>query len=421
MDLPEHLSLAASRSYRPIPAWLRPDGEWVGGAILRELNTPVGVALFDTYRDLMLWLLLAPPHRSRAFGVDAHEPRTVELDTVAVPPELAPSLRTLSEIYRGTISGPDVSSACFGVAGWAELAGAHHTRLEYTQAAALAEPQNAAYSLSTAEHARSVGQFPRAESWFRRTIKLARVTEDHGIYVRGYLGLGTIYQRTGNGPAAKATIERALRNARRWRLRHLTGIAHHDLIEVFSDKGDLRRAYEHARAAEQHYDSPVYRARLAADVAVLWVRVGATQRAAAVFETILPHAPNEGIRAVWSAWLARSAAACGSVEKYEAARERVFVAVTRSGDPMRNAEAAIITAWSDLALGAWERAASAAALALREGSRIGAAEVVLAAERAMEDAAEKRYQDAQAGVIEPPALARLADGLAGTLQEAVRR
>jgi hypothetical protein len=104
MDLPEHLSLTASRSYRPIPVWLRPDGEWMGGAILRELNTPVGMAVFDTYRDLMLWLLLAPPHRSRAFGVDAYELRTVELDGVAVPQELAPSLGTLYEIYRGARS-----------------------------------------------------------------------------------------------------------------------------------------------------------------------------------------------------------------------------------------------------------------------------------------------------------------------------
>jgi hypothetical protein len=79
----------------------------------------------------------------------------------------------------------------------------------------------------------------------------------------------------------------------------------------------------------------------------------------------------------------------------------------------------VIVAWADLALGEWDRAAHAAELALREASGVGAAEVILAAERARDDAALRRREGGAVDLLEPPGLARFADGLAGSLQEAV--
>lgn len=421
MDLPEHLALNSTRSYRPLPVRLRPDGDWLGGGIIRELSSPVGPVLFGTYRDVVLWLVQVPSRRTEAFSSDALDLRRAELSRCEIPLELAPHLETLLGIYSATIESGTAGSACLSVASWAGLAGAQHTELEYTQAAALAAPSNPGYSLATAKLARSLAQYPRAESWFRRTIKLARGSKDHSNYVLAYLGLGTLYGRIGNGPAARATMERALRTARRWRLRELIGCAHHDLIAVWAEMGDLRRAYEHARNAQEHYESPTLLIRLAADVATLWARVGAPQRAIRIFETIVPHAPNEGLRAIWFAWLAFCAAACGLVEKYDKARELVFAAAAGSRDRWRNSEAAVIIAWSDLTLGEWERAAAAAHVALREGTRIGAAEVVLAAERARDDADERRHYGAAVESLEPPGLGRIADGIAGTLEEAVRR
>lgn len=419
MDTPEVWGFGTSRSYRPLPAVLRAAGEWEGGAILREIRPPLSVFLFGTIRDVMLFLL--PPKLLRAGGFDeaAVEIRQSDLEVVNAPAPLTDYLGILVRVCEGSIDRAEVGSACVGVAGWANEVSAPHTELAYTQAGAIAQPHALTYSLETAKLARELAQYRRAETWFRRTIKRARLAKDRAVYVLAYLGLGKNFGRTGNGPAEKAVTELALRSAIRWRLRELAGCAHHDLIRIWAELGDLRRAYDHAAQAKRYYgDSQSLNQRLAADVAMLWLRAGASERALAVFEAILPHAPDPGIRAVWAAQVARCAANAGLIERFEEARNRAVSAISETRDLWRYVDAEWILALADLRLGIWDRAATAAERALRIATLIGATEAQIGAERTLEDAREHRREGAAFDLNEPPALSRIADRLAGTLQQA---
>ena len=425
MDLPEHLTIQKSRSYRPVAAVLGTEGEWEGGAIVREITSPVGVYLFGTLRDVMLWLLLAPNRRDRPFSAEDRGSRALQLANSEAPPELAESLTRLLSIGEGEIRQEDVSAACLAIATWAHANGAFQTELAFRQAAALALPDDMALSLATARLARDQAQHRRAETWFRRAIKIARVKKDWTTYIRAYLGLGTMYSRLGNGPAAKAVIDRALNAARRWRLRQLAGEAHHDLLHVWVDAGDLRRAYEHARNAELHYRAAPKQllARLAGDIATLWLRVGAARRAFPVFESVIPLSDDVGLRAVWSAQLVRCEALCGRRDSYLPLREAAMVAIAQSPDPWRSAEARVVLAWADLTLGEWEHAASIAESALTLALQIGATEVQAYAEQARADAWAHRREGARVELLvdlpETPGLSRVADSMAGDLLEAV--
>ena len=242
------------------------EGEWEGAAVLREIPSPTGLYLCGTLRDVMLWLLLPAERRKRAFSPGARAVRARQLPNDA-PRDLAGHLTLLLGICDGSIGPEQVSAVCVAVASWARANGALQTELDYWQAAALAAPEDAVLALTTATLASDQGELGRAETWYRRTIKLARVKKEWDTYVRAYLGLGTMYNSQENGPAAKAVMERALKAALRWRLRDLAGEAHHHLFYVWTGFGNLRRAYEHAASARKHYgEGHPLLGRLTADV-----------------------------------------------------------------------------------------------------------------------------------------------------------
>ena len=273
-----------SPSYRPLPPILKSGDEWEGGAIVREIPSSVGLFLFGTIRDVMLWLLSAERASSDSlFCSSGVETRLRDLQAITAPPTLELHLGTLVRVAEGSVERQEVGGACIGVATWANAIHAPFTELAYTQAGAIALPDSLVYALETAKLARELSQYRRSETWFRTTIKRARSIKDRGTYVLGYLGLGNLYGRIGNGPAAKAIIELALRQSKRWRLGELAGRAHHDLIRVWTELGDLRQAYDHAGEAGRCYgDSSVQQVRLAADVATLWLRASSASSHAAV-------------------------------------------------------------------------------------------------------------------------------------------
>lgn len=417
------LGTGKSPSYKALPPILEVYGEWEGGAIVREIPTPVGLFLFGTIRDVMHWLLPANSGVGSRAGTrltDASGIRWRDLAAINPPLELEPHLSTLVRAVEETVGAAEVGHACVGVARWANAATAPYTELAYLQAGAIALPDSLVYALETAKLARELSQYGRSETWFRSTIKRARVVKDRATYVLGYLGLGNLYGRIGNGPAAKVLLELALRQSERWRLRELVGRAHHDLIRVWTELRDLRRAYEHAGQAARYYgDSTVQQVRLAADVATVWLRAGASDRSLAIFETIYPYAPDAGVKAVWAAQLARSVANSGLVERYAEARMCAAAAIGECRDLFRRADAEVQLALADLALERWDAAAAAAESAFRTATAIGAAETQMDAERALENARAHRREGAAEDLLEPPALSRVADRLARSLQEAV--
>lgn len=422
MDLPEHLAIGHSRSYRPIPAVLGAEGEWEGGAILREITSPVGLFLFGTIRDVMLWLLLPPNRRAATFSTSGGDTRRAQLAQINVPSELYEPLAILLSIWDEPACEAEVSAGCLAIAEWARGSGALYSELAFRQAAALAHAEDVQLSLATARLARDLSQPQRAETWFRRTIKLARLKKEWESYIRAYLGLGTMYNRVGNGPAAKAVMERGLNAARRWRLHQLAGEAHHDLFHVWADLGNLRQAYEHASAARACYtQSPDHLFRLAADLGILSIKVGAPGRAIPLLQLAIPRIPDSRITALLLAWLTRAAAESHNRRLYEEAREDFFTK-SRIGDLWRKVECHSIIAHSDVAMAEWERARQEAVVTLNLAEQISYSEYQIEAETILHSIASADPASSLRKTTPPetPGIARMADGLADGLCEAVQ-
>src|SRR5690606_947287 len=89
----------------------------------------------------------------------------------------------------------------------------------------------------------------RAEGWFRRAVGLARQSRDWRMYSRSFSGLGNLYTRRGNLPAARRLHTRALRGARRGGMRREQAAALHDLFIVSAETGNIWEAERLARQA----------------------------------------------------------------------------------------------------------------------------------------------------------------------------
>ena len=418
MRLPEHLSLPRSRSYLPIPLVLGDEGDWEAGPALRELSSGLGVCLFGTIRDVMLWLFL-PPHRRRdAFDSGAAGLRLAELRRCGAPPDIDPHLTSLARVCGGEIHPDEVGSACLSLASWARASGARQTELALRQAAALARPSDAALSLCVARLAQETTRHRRAETWFRRTIKLARSRKDWHTYVQAYLGLGATFVRLGNRPGASAVLKRALAAAQRWRLGPLVGEAHHALFQVHSELGDLRTAYEHAARARIRYGaSKAHLQRLAADVAVVSIEAGSPRRAIPILQSLIPvvEAPAS---AVLLAHLTCAAADAGVHALYVRARREYEEAEPAVADPWRRAECRAAIAHADARMGEWERARLGPRACTRLAVRIGATKSAKEADRVlslMASAGGAAVPGAAPAMAEAPDVARIADPLASAL------
>ncbi len=122
---------------------------------------------------------------------------------------------------------------------------------------------------------------------------------------------------------------------------------------------------------------------------------------------------------MWSAQLVRCVAISNARTSYDSLRPDAISAIAASPDLWRRAEATLILAWADLAVGAWDEAETMAVDALSLATSIGATEVVSYAESAVADAKAHRRDGALVDSIEPPGLSRMADRIAGSIREAV--
>lgn len=443
MSPAHHSYIKGARAYRPFPVILRPDNEAEGEAILRESPNATGVLLFGALRDTMLWLTMPDEDLRRAnqhawdrsvrwntLGtVRRHRRSGRNIHPAFVESALLEPLRILARFGATPNSVPisEVAAACRAVADWASNQYRPNTELAFAQAVALAEPDNPAHALRTARLARDLAQFPRADSWFRATIKGARRQKNWRIYVDAYLGLSTFYIRSGNLPAARVVVQRALQGARRWRFRDLEGVAHQDLFHICAETGEIRKAYNHAESARTAYgEAEEYLGRLAADLANFWIHLGRFSRALPIYEALVTRPFwDQTARAFLAASLVRASALVQSRDKYEQARAYAMEVVPRSLIPSILVECYVLIAAGDLAMKEWDRARETATFALRRAHVIGAIEMEFRAE-AIRDLSQRQIAPPDGSVtlkfepsIETPGLERIADSLARELVVAV--
>src|SRR5687767_4738145 len=272
MDAPPPRPRKPRRRWRwHVPPALAHAGESLEGVqVLEEVPTPLGLLLWETYRDVVLWSGTAPEERAGLFDAGAHAARLAGLDGAGVPAELAPALRAAAVVLARPAQAEEeaVRDACGAAADWAERSGLLAT------AAAVAAPAHPGAALRAGSLARRHAENARAETWYRRTIGLGRQAKDWTSYSNAFIGLGNLYRQRGNRPVARRFYIRALRAARRHALRESQACALHGLFTLASDT-DWGEAQELARSAIRAYGPRHARLHIMAhDVGVFWMEHG---------------------------------------------------------------------------------------------------------------------------------------------------
>src|SRR5690606_25268000 len=67
-------------------------------------------------------------------------------------------------------------------------------------------------------------------TWYRQAISRARKGRQWYEFSRSYIGMGTIFVLRGNYPAARKSLIRGLRAAKRFSIRPLAAAAYHELM-----------------------------------------------------------------------------------------------------------------------------------------------------------------------------------------------
>lgn len=377
-----------------VPPALVQGGESLEGAqVLDEVEGHLGLLLWETYRDVVLWGAADPEERAELFAPGAHAARLASIAGAAPEAGVERALHAVAELLRdsGGADEAEVMGACRQIADWAEQRRLPATAVAMMAAGAVAAPAHAGAAFRVGQLARRNGEGARAETWFRRAIGLGRQARDWSSYAEAFLGLGTLYHERGNHPAARRLQIRALRAARRHALRDAQARALHDLFCTALQIGGPAEAEELARAAFRAYGPRHPRLpALAHDVAYFWMDQGRFEPAMEVFRAVLPHLHAPAHALIAAANLARAAAGCGQRPVFEDAWERVWSA-EGEWDRLLTAPKALL----ELARGAssqreWARAARAAERAREMGQRRGMGQVVLESEAVLDSARRKR-------------------------------
>jgi tetratricopeptide (TPR) repeat protein len=295
-----------------------------------------------------------------------------------------------------------VALACQQISQWAEVNGSLATALAFAQAAALACPGDAATGFKVGRLAWRHGEQARAETWFRRTIALARQSGDWASYALAFIGLGTLYRQRGNLPAARKFFVRSWRAASRHSLHNIAGNASHDLHVVATAAGRSAEAMKYARRAFEHYGQGNPRVpNLAHDVAYFWMTEGAFERALAVFQACLPTLSEPAERIATLSNVARAAGGVRDRDVFQEAWMQVWTAFDKGTGPFISAEALLELAHGAVSLGDWDRAELAAGRAHDIARERREGRIQLAAESLLD--AVRGYRAAKAAALTVPA------------------
>lgn len=395
-----HIPEPETRRWHVPPPLIRGGAALEGASILQEVPGELGILLWQSLRTVTLWASSPPSERSELFLPEAEEHRAATLEEIGPEPELREPLRAIT----GLLGQPTETEAatlgvtCTQVAQWAQSKGMRATAFEFTQAAAMASPQDPRLALTVARTARNGAEYSGAEVWYQRTVGLARQAGDWDTYSRAYIGLGKMWLARGVYPAARKNLTKARRAADRKGLNHVLGMALHDLFTVESESHRDAEAVANAQAALRAYGpgNPELVA-LAYDVGFHWVLRGRFAQALPVLRAVVPHM-NEAHQVQAQGGLARAAGAVGDAAAFEDA----WRAVWKLDDGMAGKADALVEASRGAAsLGRWEDAERAAAHALEIARQRRQSKIALDAEGVLESVRSERSADAALRQAEP--------------------
>ena len=368
-------------SYLAAPPLLRGEEHVEGGEILHELPMSTGLLLWRALRDVMLWVA-EPDRRSEAFDPILGRGLPGTVGTLGLPIELSAAITILNGLNAAPIAIPEdeVAQACLALAGWAREARHRATELAYTQAAALLRPRDPALAHRVARLARDRSEYPRAETWYRKAIQLAR-RSDWDEYTLAYIGLANLYISVGNYPAARELSNLALRTSLRRGLKPYAGMAAHALFIIAAEGGNSREATDYAQLAFRHYGTGHPRTvPLAQDVATFWLNQGFFSRALPVLEALLPHVLDPDVRVIGLANAARAAAGVKARPQYAQYRQGALRELQQCNSDVRTADVLLAIAQAGALIGEVDHAEKAVVRVIEIASQRNLAQLLLQAE-----------------------------------------
>jgi len=411
------------RRWRVPPALKRGDEIFEGLGVLDELAGEKGLVLWQSLRDALLWADAQDDERTALFAPDAERVRMAMILTTQPSAELEEPLGVLARMLGepDRISEEMVALACRRISQWADDEGMLTTALAFAQAAATVTPGDPSAAFAVGKLARRRAEYARAETWFRRTIALARQIGDWATYSQAFLGLGSMYQQRGNLPAARRFLIRSLRAAQRNSLHSIEGMALHDLFAVAVEADRSEEAQQYARAAYEAY-GPHHPAvpRLAQDVAYWWITRGSYAEALPVLESVLPHFTHPGDRMTVLGSMARASGGLGQRERFREAWDAAHDLLGNTATDDRAAQGLLDMAHGAASLGLWDKAETAAREALETGARRNEAKIRLTAEALMDSVRHHRAVEThQANHQQPTVDPVLAEDFVRSLQVSV--
>ena len=387
-----------TRPWLAAPPLLRGEAHVEAIEVLLELPDAVGLRLWQHIRFVTQWIL----HPELRAGMKRDQETDLTREGVpGLPAVLSGAFAILDALRTAPDAGSEeeVARACQMIATWAKGESWQATSLAFRQAAALLSSTDPRLACEVGREARDCGDTARAESWFRKAIRLAR-GKDWETYTLAYLVLAGLYMRTGNYPAAKALAMRGLKTSLRRRVKSYTGFAYHDLFVIAAETGRVKEANELAALAFETYGRTHGRIpALAHDVACFWLNQGQFARALTVFSALSSSFVEPADRALIAANTARAAAGLADGKTYERKGREAIRALNRPVSKARAGEVYLALAKGAGLAGNMLDAEKWARHAHRIASENGLAQLRMQAEAEL-DAARAESRLDRAGAVE---------------------
>jgi len=328
-----------------------------GQPIPDEVSGDEALVLWKTFRAVQLWSQLEPRQRKEMHSPEAYRARVNHLAQVEGLREIAPAVESLSGLFQKSLPATTVAARCRAIEDWAEAKGAPRTAVEFAQLAALAMPADAAAAARVGRRVRDLAEYARAESWYWAAIVRARKAGDWQAYVLSTLGLGITGILRGNYPAARRSLERGVRRARRQGLTTHEAMAWHEMTVLAIKTENLPQTVQYGRSALRLYGPDHPRVPwLAHDLAVFWMKRGYFDVALDIFLATPADLGSAADQLAHFASIARAAGATGSLEQFEGATQRLEALLLNSQTASRAATALVDAARGALSLGLLEHA-----------------------------------------------------------------
>ena len=282
-----------------------------GNHVLEDYDGQLGIVLWQSVRDVLLWA--STPHECRVglFHEEALTRRHAVLDSLDLRPQLDVWLTALSAVLiaPAEASSVAIATACVELSRTAAAEGRSAAALSLASSAVAALPVNAAAAYEVARAALTSGDHYRAETWLRWALHLARRSGDGATFGAAALDFGHLELNRGEGERARRYFKVAARRGRDGGLISTRAGAAWGLYLVAMRLGPLERAERYAMQSVKLFGA--YHPEVAPmqlDLAALRIRLGKAREAQSLLKRVLRHSITPPLRPRALALLSHAAA-----------------------------------------------------------------------------------------------------------------